>query len=72
VIELQEKMNALNKAILPDRLKKREASFLASRKVLSQSVAALDTSMVQDKLKEFASKVEVMHADYQALEKVFE
>lgn len=72
VKELKEKMAVLNKATLPDRRKKQEAAFNEARAALAHSVEALDASMVQDNPKEFASRVEAMHTDYQALEKVFE
>lgn len=72
VVQLKEKMAFLGKATLPDRLKKREAAFNEARAALAASVQVLDGSMAKSNLKEFASKVEVMHADYQALEKVFE
>ncbi len=69
---LKEKMEALDKATLPDRLKKKEAAFLEARTKLSQSVGSLDPGMAAKDQGEFASQVEAMHTDYQALEKVFE
>ncbi len=72
VKELKLRMAALEKAVLPDRLKKKEGDFREARARLGQSVGLLDTSMVKDNLKEFASRVEVMHTRYQALERVFE
>jgi hypothetical protein len=72
VMELKEKMAALEKAKLPDRLKKKEAAFKEARTQLARSVKALDASMVKSNPKEFAASVEVMHAEYQALERVFE
>jgi primosomal protein N'' len=72
VKELKERMTALNKATLPERLTKREAAFNAARSSLAHSVEALDASMAEDNLEEFASKVETMHTNYQTLEKVFE
>ena len=72
VKELKEKMVALEKAALPERLKKKEAAFNGARAALARSVAALDTSMVKGNPQEFGASMETMHADYQALEKVFE
>jgi hypothetical protein len=72
VKELKERMAVLNKATLPDRLKKREPAFVEARAALGHSVEALDASMVKDNPEEFTSKVETMHTDYQALERVFE
>ena len=72
VKELKERMTVLEKAALPDRLKKKKTVFHDARATLARSVEALDGSMAKNSPKEFASKVEIMHADYQALEKVFE
>ena len=66
---LKEKMAALDKATLPDRLKKKEAAFLEARLQLARSVELLDPEMAK---KDFASRVETMHTDYQSLEKVLE
>lgn len=72
VAELKDKMAMLEKATLPDRLKKKEAVFIAARTALARSVKALDVSLAKDKPKEFSARVETMHSDYQALEKVFD
>lgn len=72
VVELKERMVQLEKATLPDRLKKREAGFISARTALANSVKALDVTMVRDSPEEFSGMVETMHSDYQALEKVFE
>jgi hypothetical protein len=72
VEELKEKMALLEKATLPERMKKKEAAFIEARTILSRSVNALDVSMVKDNPTEFAARVETMHSDYQAMEKVFE
>lgn len=72
VEELKENMAQLEKATLPERLKKREAGFISARTALAHSVQALDVSIARSNPEEFAGLVETMHADYQALEKVFE
>lgn len=72
VSELKQKMVVLNGAKLPERQKKREAGFIAARKKLSASVAALEVSILDTDPGAFTSAVETMHADYQALERVFE
>ncbi|MDI6766464.1 MAG: hypothetical protein QME52_06540 [Bacteroidota bacterium] len=70
--ELKEKMNILNKASLPERRKSREKEFIAARTKLSKSVDDLVKSLKKYNSKKVNSKIEVMHSNYQALEKVFE
>ncbi len=68
---LQVKMDALNKATLPDRLKARTEAFHAQRARLSKSideVVALLDSKDEAKIK---AAIELMHAQYENLEKVF-
>lgn len=72
VEQLKEKMAALEKATLPERLKKKESAFNEARAALGRSVAALDPSIAKTKPAEFEASVERMHSDYQALERVFE
>lgn len=69
---LTEKMAALDKAALPERLKSKEPAFVAARQKLSTSVNALATSAPTDDLKKIKTAVISVHTDYQALEKVFE
>ena len=68
---LKVKMDALNKAVLPDRMKASTDGFNAQRARLSKSVdslVALLESKDEAKVKE---AIEVMHANYEGLEKVF-
>ena len=68
---LQVKMDALNKAALPDRLKSRTEAFNAQRARLSKSideVVALLDSKDESKIK---AAIEIMHTQYENLEKVF-
>jgi hypothetical protein len=68
---LQAKMEALNKATLPDRLKAKTEAFTAQRDRLAKSldeVAATLASKDQSKIK---AAIETMHAHYENLEKVF-
>ena len=68
---LKVKMAALNKAVLPDRMKASTDGFNAQRARLSKSVdslVALLESKDEAKLKE---AIELMHANYEGLEKVF-
>jgi hypothetical protein len=68
---LKVKMDALNKAVLPDRMKASTDGFNAQRARLSKSVdslVALLESKDEAKVKE---AIEVMHANYEGLEKLF-
>jgi hypothetical protein len=71
-LALKERMTELNKAVLPERLKSKEASFSAARQKLSTSVDALASTAGSSDLKSIKSAVNMLHTDYQAVEKVFE
>lgn len=68
---LQTKMDALNKAALPERLKAKTDAFTAQRARLAKSVddvvAVLDT---KDRAK-IQAAIELMHTQYENLERVF-
>lgn len=71
--EMKPKMEALMKAQLPERLKKREADFDKARAGLAASLRELDLAVSQDAEKEEVVKaVERLHTRYQVVEKVFE
>ena len=68
---LQVKMDALNKAALPARLKAKTDAFNAQRARLGKSideVVALLDSKDESKIK---AAIEIMHGQYENLEKVF-
>ncbi len=69
---LKEKMAVLDKAVLPERLKGKEPAFTGARQKLSASVDALASTATSNDMKKIKSAVNVVHTDYQALEKVFE
>jgi hypothetical protein len=69
---LQEKMVALDKAALPERLKSKDPAFTRARTQLSKSVAVLASSARTDDLESIKAAVAKVHADYQALERVFD
>lgn len=71
VAALKEKMADLNKAVLPERLKNKEQTFIVARAKLSQSVDAL-ASMIRTKDEaKIKSAINAMHSDYEALERIF-
>ncbi len=72
VAELKQKMAALNAAKLPERLKQKEAQFVAARNKLSTSVSAFESSIqanIEQKIKDALNQ---LHSDYQALDRVFQ
>lgn len=69
---LKVKMAALDKATLPERLKAKTGEFITQRERLAKSLASVSATLgSKDELK-IREAVEVMHAEYQKLEKVFE
>jgi len=69
---LQAKMDTLNKAVLPDRMKARNEVFTAQRARLSKSVDELVAVLAAKDESKIKAAIEVMHANYESLEKVFE
>ncbi len=70
--ELRVRMDTLNAAALPERLKKREEAFVAARAALSASVDAVTAAVNTNDGKKIQDAIIAMHSDYQKLEKVFE
>jgi hypothetical protein len=69
---LKEKMAALEKAVLPERLKSKEQAFTAARLELSRSVDTLASVTPTNDLKKIKDAVVDVHTRYQALERVFD
>jgi hypothetical protein len=69
---LQTKMDTLNKAVLPDRMKARNDVFTAQRARLSKSVDELVAVLAAKDESKIKAAIEVMHANYESLEKVFQ
>ncbi len=72
VADLKAKMEVLNQAVLPERLQKRNETFVAARNVLSASVDDLAKTLASKDENRIKAAVETMHTAYQGLEKVFE
>jgi hypothetical protein len=70
--ELKQKMAALNQSSLPERLRQKESGFEAARAKLSRSVDALESVVRSDDRKTVENAISVLHADYQALNRIFE
>ena len=71
VTALEEKMAVLNKAVLPERLKSKEQTFIVARAKLSQSVDAVSAMLATRDEAKIKSAITVMHLDYESLEKIF-
>ena len=68
---LQAKMDTLNKAALPERLKAKTEAFNAQRARLSKSVDELVGLLETKDRSKILAGVEMMHSQYESLEKVF-
>jgi hypothetical protein len=68
---LKTKMDALNAAALPDRLKARQDAFTAQRARLSKAVDELVSLMTGAEESRIRQGIEQMHIEYEKLEKVF-
>ncbi|MFH0988435.1 MAG: hypothetical protein V1799_00275 [bacterium] len=72
VTELVAKMQPLNAAALPERLKSKTEKFTQARTELGESVKALAKVIDGKDKKAITTAIEKMHSNYQKLEKVFE
>ena len=68
---LKVKMDALNNATLPDRLKAKADAFNTQRARLSKSVDEVTALLAGKDEAKIKAAIEVMHAQYENLEKVF-
>jgi hypothetical protein len=69
---LKAKMDVLNKAVLPDRLKARTEAFAAQRTALGKSVDAVSAAVGTKDEAKIKAAVEAMHGIYEDLEKIFQ
>ena len=70
---LSVRMGALNAAVLPDRLRTRDARFQKARTALAESVTAFGVAVRSNRSREQVQSAESsMHTRYQAVENVFE
>ncbi len=70
--ELKQKMTALNSALLPANFKQRQADFEAARANLSKSVDALQSSVGSNDEKLIKEKIQTLHSNFEALQKILE
>ncbi len=69
--EMATKMEAVNKAVLPERMKARGPAFEAARTALSAAVATLQTEVAAGDEKMVRAAIEDVHTKYETLEAVF-
>jgi hypothetical protein len=68
---IQAKMDALDKAVLPARLKAKTEAFNLQRDRLSKSVADVVAALATRDEAKIKSAIEMMHSQYESLERVF-
>jgi hypothetical protein len=68
---LKAKMETLNKAALPDRLKAKTDSFNAQRAALAKSLDGVVATLAGKDEPRIREAIELMHTQYENLEKVF-
>lgn len=68
---LQVKMDALNNATLPDRLKAKTDAFTTQRARLAKSLDEVAAAIATKDESKTKAAIEVMHAQYENLERVF-
>jgi hypothetical protein len=69
---LKVKMEALNKAVLPERLKAKNEAFVASRAALAKAVDAVAAELGTKDEARIKSAIEAMHGAYENLEGIFQ
>jgi hypothetical protein len=67
---LRTKMETLNRAVLPERLKRKTDAFVVARASLGASVTALDSVLLSNDEAAIRSAVETMHGKFEALSAV--
>ncbi len=69
---LKAKMEVLNKAVLPERLKTKAEAFAAQRAALSKSVDEVSAAVGTKNEARIKAAIEAMHNAYENLEKLFQ
>jgi hypothetical protein len=68
---MKPKMETLNAVVLPDRLKAKQEAFTAQRARLSAALDVVLGVLANGSETQIREKVELMHAEYEKLDKVF-
>jgi hypothetical protein len=69
--EMSQKLDALNKANLPEPLAGKDYDFQVARTMLAQTVTALQSAIRSGNEKDIKEAVEAVHSRYQMLEEIF-
>ncbi len=72
VVQLKDKMAALEKTQLPPKWKGKGQEFADATGSLAKSLKSLDASLSSDDLEEVKKKVEAVHSRYEEVGKIFE
>ncbi len=72
ITHLKERMKALDSAILPARLKEKEATFIEARKRLADAVAVLSVTSTAKDWAIIDQNIETVHARYEECARIFE
>jgi hypothetical protein len=72
IAQLKERMKALDSAILPARLKEKEAAFIEERKRLADAVAVLSVASTMNEWAIIDRNIETVHARYEECARIFE
>lgn len=70
--ELKQKMQALNAAVLPERLQSRDSEFQEARRKLSQSVEAFHSIVGTGREETIKDAIEKLHTAYQGVQQIFD
>ena len=70
--QLQQRMSALEKAVLPARLKDRQEAFLLARSTLGNSLTTVSASLATKDMGKIRSAIEEMHSAYESLARTLE
>lgn len=70
--ELKQKMQALNAAVLPERLQSRDSEFQEARRKLSQSVEAFHSIVGTGREETIKEAIEELHTAYRNVQQIFD
>ena len=72
IVQLMERMKALDSAILSARLKEHEATFIEARKKLADAVAVLSEASTETDWAVIDKNIETVHTRYEECARIFE
>jgi hypothetical protein len=72
IVQLKERMKALDSAVLPARLKEKVATFIEAKKKLADAVAVLSEASAATDWAVIDQNIETVHARYEECARIFE